>query len=282
MMMMMANEVEGASTNMPNWLALPRDIMVNILQRLDTIDVVTSACQVCPQWWNICKDPHVWRTMQINMTNRRFFSRFFPPDLVKICRYAVDRSCGFLIDIDIEFIGTDRLLQYISENASNLRCMKLVECSKISDKGFSEAVRKLPQLEDVNISKCNLSKDSLEVLGRSCPSLKSLQFAKARPSFMLGADDTEALVIATMSTLTRLDIKGNMLTNAGLLAILDGCPLLESLGMEECYHLDLSDSLRKRCLEQIKDLRLPVLDNNYYHVMYNGNSNCHSLCGLLL
>jgi len=115
MMMMMSNEVEGESANVPNWLALPRDITVKILQRLDPIDVVTSACQVCPLWWNICKDPRVWRTIQINMTNRRFFSCFFPPDLVKICRYAVDRSCGCLIDIDIEFIGTDRLLQYISE-----------------------------------------------------------------------------------------------------------------------------------------------------------------------
>ncbi|GAU22400.1 hypothetical protein TSUD_122860 [Trifolium subterraneum] len=55
-------ELEGES---PNWLELPTDITTNILQRLSTIDIVTSACQVCPLWWNICKDPLMWRTVDM-------------------------------------------------------------------------------------------------------------------------------------------------------------------------------------------------------------------------
>jgi F-box/leucine-rich repeat protein 2/20 len=143
--------------------------------------------------------------------------------------------------------------------------MRLEDCKEISDEGFIEAVRKLPQLEEVNISKCcNLSKDSLEVLGRSCPLLKSLQFTRELYMFIPPADDSEALVIAeTMSNLSHLDIKGNMLTNIGLLAILDGCSLL-----------DLNESLKKRCLDQIKDVRLPNMDasNRYY---YDDNNYSH-------
>ncbi|PNX66769.1 F-box/LRR-repeat protein 23-like, partial [Trifolium pratense] len=37
-----------------------------------------------------------------------------------------------------------------------------------------------------------------------------------------------------------------------------GCPLLETLDIRRCYNLDLSGSLRKRCLEQIKDVQLPI------------------------
>ena len=63
-------------------------------------------------------------------------------------------------------------------SGSNLRCIRI--CGLLlSDKGFIDAVRKLPQLEEVDISWCNLTKDSLEALGRSCPLLKVLKFERA-------------------------------------------------------------------------------------------------------
>lgn len=36
-------------------------------------------------------------------------------DLEKMCRHAVDRSSGGLVDIDIQYFGTDDLLQYIAD-----------------------------------------------------------------------------------------------------------------------------------------------------------------------
>lgn len=36
-------------------------------------------------------------------------------DLAKMCVHAVDRSCGHLLDINVEYFGTDALLRYISE-----------------------------------------------------------------------------------------------------------------------------------------------------------------------
>jgi hypothetical protein len=95
----------------PNWLELPKDITENILLRLNTIEIVTSACQVCPLWWNICKDPLMWRT--IHMTDNDSYP-YDNMDLVKICCYAVERSCGHLRDIAIVSFCTDDLLQYIA------------------------------------------------------------------------------------------------------------------------------------------------------------------------
>jgi hypothetical protein len=109
-----ATEVEMESTtDQPNWLELPRDITANILQRLTTIEIVTSACQVCPLWWNICKDPLMWRT--VHMTKLRHSSYNHGNNLVKICHYAVARSCGQLEDIEIEYFGTDDLLAFIAD-----------------------------------------------------------------------------------------------------------------------------------------------------------------------
>jgi F-box/leucine-rich repeat protein 2/20 len=140
-----------------------------------------------------------------------------------------------------------------------------VACRSISNGGFSEAVRKLSRLEELDISECVLYEDCLEVIGMSCPLLKSLKFCKKWiPYPVTDDDDDEALIISeTMSRLSCLNIKGNRLTNVGLLAILDGCPLLECLDMQECYNLSLGQTLRKRCIEKINDLRLPILNCNY-------------------
>jgi F-box/leucine-rich repeat protein 2/20 len=140
--------------------------------------------------------------------------------------------------------------------------MRLVECLDISDQGFSEAVRKLSRLEELDISLCNLSKYSIEAIGISCPLLKSFKCERDWSPYILGADDDALIISETMPKLSRLEIKGNRLSNDGLLAILDGCPLLEYLDIQKCYNLNLSESLKKRCLEQIKDLQLPIGNNN--------------------
>jgi len=135
-----------------------------------------------------------------------------------------------------------------SYSGNNLRCIWLLDCQQISNKGFGEAARKLLQLEEVDISFCDLLKCSLEVLGRSCPLLKSLKFVIMGYEYAGYGEDEVAFVIAeTMPGLRRLNIRGNVLTNVGLLAILDGCPLLESLNIAECYNLRLCESLKKRC-----------------------------------
>jgi F-box/leucine-rich repeat protein 2/20 len=119
-------------------------------------------------------------------------------------------------------------------------------------------LKKLPLLEELEISNCRLVHFiSFEVIGQCCPLLKSLNLHGYFNQVF--ACDDEALAIArTMPGLRDLKIVKNTLTNAGLLAILDGCPLLESLDLRGCFQLDLSGSLGKRCNEQIKEVRLPT------------------------
>ncbi|XP_045809961.1 putative F-box/LRR-repeat protein 23 [Trifolium pratense] len=265
-------KAEAENTTVPNWLELPRDITTNILQRLDTIEIVTIACHVCPLWWNICKDPLMWRT--IRMTNLHHLQHKHL-ELVKICCYAIERSCGHLEDIDIQFFGSNDVLECIAINANNLRCMRLVYCRRISDEGLSLAVRNLPLLEEVDISFNMLNEDSLEALGRCCPRLKSLTFARMLcEHFGYGSENIGAFAFAiakTMPRLLHLKISGNVLSNDGVLAILDGCPLLESLDLTRCLYVHLSDSLEKRGREQIKDFGVPILpdysssDDDYYY-----------------
>jgi hypothetical protein len=99
----------------PNWLELPTELMKNILQRLDTVDIVTIVRLVCPLWWNICKDPLMWRTIHISDIELNNTMRFSFRCLEKICRCAIDLSCGHAEDISIDLFGTDDLSQiYVS------------------------------------------------------------------------------------------------------------------------------------------------------------------------
>ncbi|KAJ1387093.1 Leucine-rich repeat, cysteine-containing subtype [Sesbania bispinosa] len=159
---------KGESTMTPNWLALPRDVTANILQRLDTFEIVTSVCRVCPLWWKICKDPFMWRTVHMNNNygNSSYNSE-------KVCRYAIDRSYGQLEDINIQNFGSDDLLNYIADSAGQLKRLRLANCVDISDKALCQVAMKLPLLEELGLSHIDyLSKDSLEAFGRSCPLLK--------------------------------------------------------------------------------------------------------------
>ncbi|XP_045826236.1 putative F-box/LRR-repeat protein 23 [Trifolium pratense] len=243
----------------PNWLELPIDITRNILQRLDIINIVTSICLVCPLWWNICKDPSMWRT--IHMSNNET-SRYSDEDLVNICRYAAERSCGQLEDIEIVSFCTDNLLQYIASCGSQLRRIRLTDCQYISYNQFSEVVNKFPMLEELDITFSKPCKGSLEVIGQSCPLLKSLKFSRLISEEYMKWNDDAFVIAKTMPELRHLSMIDNRLTNVGLEAILDGCPLLESLDLQNCFLLDLRGSLGKRCCDQIKDFVLPPDDEN--------------------
>lgn len=240
-----AKKLKVESRKGPNWLELPIDLTANILQRLSIVDIVTSACVVCPLWWNIHKDPLMWRS--IDMTNLRHND--YDSYLEKICSYAVERSCGFLEEIHIKWFASDHLLKCIADRASHLRRLSLAKCTRYTAKGFREFVEKLPMLEELDISYNHFSKESFEAIGRFCPLLKSLKFDSSY---------VETFYVAkTMSGLRRIEIFRCWLTDDQLLAILDGCPLLEYLGVHDCCYLELSSSLAKRCREQIKDLVFP-------------------------
>ncbi|XWS40444.1 hypothetical protein CRYUN_Cryun18bG0140700 [Craigia yunnanensis] len=254
----MESERESESSKEPclrNWLELPSDVTASILLRLGAIEIIESAQKVCTQWHNICKDPSMWQS--IDMWNLGDLHSM-PYDLEKMCMHAIDRSCGGLVDINIEYFGTDELLTYITQRTSNLRRLRLVICWDVSDEGLSEAASKFPLLEELEIYFGNAGKDAIEAVGCCCPLLKTFKYNQEGTRDFSYQCDEEAIAIAeNMHGLRHLQLVGNKLTNKGLQAILDGCPYLESLDLRKCFHVNLGGDMGKRCAEQIKNLRRP-------------------------
>uniref|UniRef100_A0A803M4A5 Uncharacterized protein n=2 Tax=Chenopodium quinoa TaxID=63459 RepID=A0A803M4A5_CHEQI len=180
-----------------------------------------------------------------------------PYDPNVMTRFAVDRSGGCLVDIYLEYVCDDDTLMYIVERSKNLKHLRLGHYLDVSDAGLIEAVKKLPVLEELELIICNYSVDTIEAIGCACPSLKSFSLNSVGSNNCTLARNEEALAIAkTMPNLHNLQLIGNYMTNEGLKAILDGCPLLESLDLRACFLIDLSGELGKRC-NQIKRFRLP-------------------------
>ncbi|CAE6137990.1 unnamed protein product [Arabidopsis arenosa] len=265
-----------------NWEELPPELTSSILHRLGAIERLENAQKVCRPWRSVCKDTSMWRkidmriprnlkiieydiymnTENLDAEELRTFIAFRSNILKRLGRmmcHAVDLSQGGLVEINIECFGTDSLLTYIADRSSNLRRLGLVKCDQITGMGLFAAVMKLPMLEDLELSYCSIKGLNLEAIGYACPHLKTLKLnCQGYNIFARFESDHDALDIAKrMPELRYLQLFGNRLTDIGLNAILDGCPHLEYLDLRQCFNIDFVGDLEKRCIERIKDLRLP-------------------------
>ncbi|WZZ41404.1 hypothetical protein YC2023_037663 [Brassica napus] len=212
-----------------SWAELPTELTSSILQRLGAIEVLENAQKV-----------------------------YLGYNLDIMYRHAVDRSQGGLVEIEIWDFGTDSLVNYIADSSGNLRSLKLVKCSLVTDEGLTEALVKLPLLEELEVSYGSLSGESLKSVGQSCPNLKTLKLNHKGIKYpRLFSDDDALASAATMNGLRHLQLFGNNLTDDGLNAILDNCPNLEHLDLRQCFNVNTVGDLENRCSESIKVLRRP-------------------------
>ncbi|KAL1560493.1 F-box protein SKIP19-like isoform X1 [Salvia divinorum] len=263
--------VASTSAPPPPWIELPRDVTANILKRLGPEAILTSAQQVCSTWWKVCKDPALWRV--INFSNTMLIDRYTKYHVM--CRRAVDRSRGQLVDLTIENFGDDELMEYIADRSRNLKRLKLGSFYEISGDAVVKAVAKLRQLEELHLTgKQWIVPADVEAIGNSCSKLESFSFnghGSGHPfpleledddddddfSEGFGQNDYALAIVKSMPNLRHLQLCAHCMQNEGLEAILNGCPRLESLDIRRCFGLDLGGDLGKRCRQQIKDLRLP-------------------------
>ncbi|KAL6123024.1 hypothetical protein ACLB2K_075547 [Fragaria x ananassa] len=249
-------------TQRQDWIDLPEEITASILSRLGAIEILVTAVYVCTTWRKICMDPRKWLT--IDMRDDSVYGE--SPSSTSVC--SVHNFCS------------DDLLKYITDRYSVGESNGSVLCFLTTNNGLIEAAPKLPLLEELVLSHCNYRFDipyfedtpqgNLEVIGRFCPLLKSLKLNRHNSKMFFEGWDGDALAIAeTMHGLHHLQLFGNKLTSNGLRAILDGCPLLESLDLRHCWHINLDrewlhhfdlkldEELKRRCIHRIKNLRLP-------------------------
>ncbi|XP_047951572.1 putative F-box/LRR-repeat protein 23 [Salvia hispanica] len=251
----------------PPWIELPEELTANILQRLHAEERLGIAQLVCSTWWRVCKNPAMWRVIDLDLRRCEGVVLFD-----SICCGAVDRSQGQLIELKVinidDYFG---FLYYAAKRSSQLRCLTLAGYEQL-ETDLTRIIEKLPQLEELHLIRMpSLTHKQFATIGNSCPMLKSLTYNQHWYMPSLSADDEDcpdvdfctmhAIAIGkSMPNLRHLRLWELYMRNKGVEAILDGCPHLESLDLRKCS-VDLDEALFNRCIEQIKDLILPTDGN---------------------
>ncbi|PIA25372.1 hypothetical protein AQUCO_11800036v1 [Aquilegia coerulea] len=165
-----------------------------------------------------------------------------------MAKEALNRSCGELVEFSMEYFGTDELMNIaFNESRSSLRCIRLVSCYQVSEDVLVDVCKKSPLLEEIEMCHCSYTEEAIEAIGHSY-----VLYLEG------GIFNEEAIDVAnTMPSLRRLHFFGNLMNNDGLQSILNACPHLEYLDLRQCFRLDLKGDLLKKCVNKIRDLRLP-------------------------
>ncbi|KAI3781074.1 hypothetical protein L2E82_11073 [Cichorium intybus] len=255
-----------------NWLELPNDVMANILHRIGAFDILENAQKVCTSWHKICKDPAMWRVIYIDGSLFPYIGpnvKSWTRRLQKLCKNAIDRSQGQLVDITIVDIHIDGRLQYlgqyVGDRSSQLRRLEISLCFEM-DGSWIEALKKFPLLEELILYQTEISKEAIEIVGCYCPMLKTLKIndspcgsrdKRTDEEFLRIRDEIAIAIGKNLRELRHLELIGNDMSNTGLEVILDGCRHLESLDLRLCMYVDLEGDFGKKCLDKINCLKLP-------------------------
>ncbi|TVU10754.1 hypothetical protein EJB05_44300, partial [Eragrostis curvula] len=250
-----------------DWTGLPPELISSIFHRLGPVEIMLGADKVCRSWRRAAREePELW--CRIDMCGHDGLGDRGLANLGEMAADALVRSQGQCEAFWGE--GTDlgdNFLRGLANKAPLLKSLILIRCGEVSRLGFGEAVKRFPLLEELEFSKCR-HVDILQALkdvAMACPRLKHLRLIDTFYMFLecywdlLG--DREAMAIATMHELRSLQIIYNDITNQGLEAIIENCPLLESLDIQKCRKIIIDDALRPMCA-RIKNMKLLVCDRN--------------------
>lgn len=58
----------------PPWQDLPREITTAILQKLGPLEILTAAQYVCTAWRSVCREPSMWRSIDMREMNILLYS----------------------------------------------------------------------------------------------------------------------------------------------------------------------------------------------------------------
>lgn len=102
----------------PPWIELPADVTANILKRLGAEEIMQSAQKVCSTWRKVCHDSSMWRVIELDNPHPGSQGEY-----ELMCRHAVDRSQGELIDLTLSHFGNDDLINYVADRYNFLFCI---------------------------------------------------------------------------------------------------------------------------------------------------------------
>ncbi|RLN04187.1 putative F-box/LRR-repeat protein 22 [Panicum miliaceum] len=158
---------------MRDWAALPRDILLEILGRLQQVDVLRGAGLACAPWWRAAvEEPALWRTIDVAFNEDELINTQAWEARVAMARSAVDRSAGQCESF--RGVADRHLLAYLAARSSpSLRSLHVAFWC-LPDAFVDRVLTKLPMLERLVLVHGRVLKGTLLGLLEHCPRLEVL------------------------------------------------------------------------------------------------------------
>ncbi|KAG9156400.1 hypothetical protein Leryth_023032 [Lithospermum erythrorhizon] len=195
----------------PPWVELPEDITAKILHKIGPIGLLRSAQEVCTTWRRICRDPAMWRVIDMWKLGDAYDFYEFPFDGYDVlCRLAVDLSQGQVTECNNIKIFVHIIRVHFAERCGRLRCLRLAFCDDVSGETLSKAVKRFPLLEELHLQCTPFEKDDIEAIGRSSPMLKTFALnGRGCIGGVLKSSEEALAVGKSMPELRHLQLFGN-------------------------------------------------------------------------
>ncbi|XP_066353126.1 putative F-box/LRR-repeat protein 9 isoform X3 [Miscanthus floridulus] len=244
----------SAPSEARDWAALPQDILLTVFLKLGPCEIMQGAELVCTMWRRVAVDePLLWRSIDMGTV-----STLSPVGRAVACA-ALNRGAGQCES----FSGScdDDMLPYLVERAPSLKSLHL-SCFDGPNQVLVVVLKNLSLLEDLEVSPSLLSigtENLLESVCQACPLLRKLRVRfSIDENYFADEEIREKIngIFTTMCELLSLELLNCDLTVEGLAAILDHCPVLESLYITGCFGGEMDAELRGKCAK-VKNLTLP-------------------------
>ncbi|CAO2209851.1 unnamed protein product [Urochloa humidicola] len=248
-----------------DWASLPPDILISVFLMLSPYDTMRGPDRTCTAWRRVAvDDPDLWRRIDMG-------------DVLPcsaggraVLGAALDRAAGQCE----AFSGPcdNYLLFLLVERAPLLKVLHLTHLYA-PNKVLTLVLNRLPFLEDLEISLSYVGAPNENLLGSICQDCHRLKKLRLNCSESFGYDynlcgmamETIRGEITLMRELRSLELFHCDLTTQGLGAILDNCPLLETLRITGFMvgGSKMDEKLRQKCAG-VKNLTLPDKSVTFY------------------
>uniref|UniRef100_R7WCT6 Uncharacterized protein n=1 Tax=Aegilops tauschii TaxID=37682 RepID=R7WCT6_AEGTA len=160
-----------------DWAGLLLDALCAILHKLDHVEILTGAGQVCRSWRRAARDvPALWR--RIDMRGHADIHELY---LCGMAQDAVRRSAGQCEAFWGEYAAHEGLILFLGDQAPSLKSLRLISCYRVFIEELVEALNKFPLLEELELSLCsNIGGNHMFEISKACPQLRHFRMSELR------------------------------------------------------------------------------------------------------
>ncbi|XP_010061189.2 F-box/LRR-repeat protein At3g48880 [Eucalyptus grandis] len=235
-------EESGSATR--KWEDLNTDMLVEIFQTFDISELTSRIAHVCSAWHLACRDPLLWKTLDLSALESTFIKIPQPPyvyvhsqsdkAVTQLLKIALNLSQGSIQTLIFHFnlYLSDEQLTYTAESCPLVKRVVMPAWNRIKETGICRAIKKWRHLESMTMPSIKNPPYLLEEISRNCENFSKLK--------IMGPFDMHfALPLVTyIPRLKVLSLRCSVIMRDALVTILDNLQDLEVLNISHCILIE--------------------------------------------